>query len=231
MLTLISEIGINHNGQFKYIEEMIRQIVSGGADLIKLQLYTSKLLFGDESRKKYEFTFEQVKDIKSICDHYDIEFFASVFDDEKLEWCEMLGIKRYKLASRMVAKDLSFCQKIINMGKPVIASLGMWNHLELPFNDNNVIYLNCISKYPTRYNDLKKFTYNNKIVGLSDHSYGISNILYNIAHGAKIIEKHFTLDKTMEGNDHIISMNFNELISINQYGREIEKVYELSKDN
>lgn len=227
MLTLIAEVGINHNGQFKYIEEMVRQIVTGGADLIKFQLYTSKLLFGDESRKKYEFTIEQITDIKSICDYYEIEFFASVFDDEKLEWCESLGVKRYKLASRMVAKDLSFCQKIINIGKPVIASLGMWDQMHLPFKQSNVAYLNCISKYPTRYSDLKKFVYNDKVVGLSDHSYGITNVLYNIVQGAKIIEKHFTLSKTMEGNDHVTSMDLEELILLNRHGRNLEKTYEM----
>jgi sialic acid synthase SpsE len=65
---------------------------------------------------------------------------------------------------------------------------------------------------------LKKFTYDKNIIGLSDHSYGISYALFNIAHGASFIEKHFTLNKGMEGNDHIGSMDLSELKSLRKNG-------------
>ena len=67
MLKIISEIGINHNGDFRLIEELIRQSSIGGADFAKFQLYDSVRVFGDDSRKKNEFSFEQVKLIKEIC--------------------------------------------------------------------------------------------------------------------------------------------------------------------
>ena len=86
-MKIISEIGINHNGEFKLIEELIRQSAVGGADYAKFQLYNSMRVFGDDSRKKNEFTYSQVQTIKSICDAYGINFLASVFDEEKLDWC------------------------------------------------------------------------------------------------------------------------------------------------
>ena len=67
----------------------------------------------------------------------------------------------------------------------------------------------------------KHFSYNDKVLGFSDHSYGISYAIYNISHGAKIIEKHFTLNKGMDGNDHIGSMDVEELKSLKKYGNQI----------
>jgi len=221
---IISEIGINHNGDFRKIEELIRQSAIGGADYAKFQLYDSIRVFGDESRKKNEFTFDQVKMIKSICDVHNIEFFASVFDEEKIDWCEELGVKLYKVASRTVVKEPALCERIIETGKPVYISLGMWKNKWMPFKNKNVKYFNCISKYPTSFLDFKKFSYNDKIVGFSDHSYGPAYALYNIAHGAQVIEKHFTLNKGMEGNDHIGSMDLAELKAIKEYGQQFDNI-------
>ena len=187
-------------------------------------MYDSIRVFGDDSRKKNEFTFNQVKDIKDMCSHYNIEFFASVFDEEKLNWCEDLNVSLYKIASRTVVKEIDLCNKIISLGKPTYVSLGFWDKNKLPFENKNVLYLNCVSKYPTGFKDLTKFTYENNIVGLSDHSYGISYALHNISFGAQVIEKHFTIDKSSDGNDHIGSMNIEELKQLKEYGSQIESI-------
>ena len=224
-MKIISEIGINHNGDFRKMEELIRQSSIGGADYAKFQLYNSVRVFGDESRKKNEFTFEQVKTLKEICDHYNIEFFASVFDEEKLEWCEDIGVNLYKIASRTVVKESQLCKDIIKTKKPVYISLGFWEGNDLPFRGSNNKYLNCISKYPTSYLHLEKFNYDDKIVGLSDHSYGIAYALHNISLGAKVIEKHFTLNRSDIGNDHIGSMDLNELKLLREYGNQLEGIH------
>ena len=223
-MKIISEIGINHNGDFRKIEELIRQSAIGGADYAKFQLYDSIRVFGDESRKKNEFTLPQVRQMKDMCDVHGIEFFASVFDEEKIDWCEMLGVNLYKIASRTVIKEPELCEKIIDTGKPVYVSLGMWENHWLPFNKKNVKYFNCISKYPTSFLDFEKFHYDSSIVGLSDHSYGPAYALYNIAHGAQVVEKHFTLNKGMEGNDHIGSMDLAELKIIKEYGQQFNNI-------
>jgi len=224
-MKIISEIGINHNGDFRKMEELIRQSSIGRADYVKFQLYNSVRVFGDESRKKNEFTFEQVKTLKEICDYYNIEFFASVFDEEKLEWCEKINVNLYKIASRTVIKEKQLCESIIKTKKPVYISLGFWKENNLPFKGPNIKYLNCISKYPTSCLHLENFNYNNQIVGLSDHSYGIAYALHNISLGAKVIEKHFTLNKSDVGNDHIGSMNLKELKSLREYGNQLHSIY------
>ena len=71
---------------------------------------------------------------------------------------------------------------------------------------------------------MEKFHYDTDIVGLSDHSYGPAYALYNIAHGAQIVEKHFTLNKGMEGNDHIGSMDLAELKTIKEYGQQLNNI-------
>ena len=224
MLKIISEIGINHNGQFKYIEELIRQSAAGGADYAKFQLYDSMRVFGDKSREKNEFTYNQVKTIRDICKAYDIEFFASVFDEEKFEWCLDLNISLFKIASRTVVKEKDLCSKIINSGLETFVSLGFWEKENLPFDAPNVTYFNCISKYPTSIMDQKKYKhrkYTHPIVGFSDHSYGINHALYHIASGATYIEKHFTIDKSMKGNDHVGSMNLEDLKTLRNIGNQL----------
>jgi sialic acid synthase SpsE len=223
-MKIISEIGINHNGDFRKIEELIRQSAVGGADYAKFQLYDSVRVFGDESRKRNEFTFEQVKIIKDMCEAHGIEFFASVFDEEKIEWCENLNVNLYKIASRTTVREPKLCEQVIETGKPVYISLGMWEHEWLPFENSNVKYFNCISKYPTSIMDFKKFSYNERIVGFSDHSYGVAYALYNVAHGAQVVEKHFTLNKSMEGNDHIGSMDLSELKALREYGKQFSNI-------
>ena len=223
-MKIISEIGINHNGDFKKTEELIRQSAIGGAGFVKFQLYSSMRVFGDDSRKQYEFTFDQVQKIYKTCCYYDVEFFASVFDEEKLEWCEQLGVRRYKIASRTVVKEKELCKRIIKQGKPTYVSLGFWENAELPFNEENVAYFNCISKYPTSCSDYVDFNYNDQVIGLSDHTYGIAFALYNAAKGARIIEKHFTLNKSMDGNDHISSMDLAELKILREYGDQMMNI-------
>jgi len=223
-LNIISEIGINHNGDFRLIEELIRQSSIGGADFAKFQLYSSLRVFGDDSRIKNEFSFEQVNLIKSICDFYKIEFFASVFDEEKLDWCLQLGVKHLKIASRTVVKEKVLSDLIIKSGINTFISLGQWKENSLPSLEDNVYYFNCISKYPTSILDLKNnsyIPYDKKVIGLSDHSYGIANCLYHISLGARYIEKHFTLNKGMQGNDHIGSMDLNELKNLRELGDQI----------
>lgn len=228
---IISEIGINHNGDFRLIEELIRQSAEGGADFAKFQLYDSVRVFGDDSRAKNEFTYSQVENIAAICEAYDIEFFASVFDEEKLSWCLDLNVSFFKIASRTVVKEPELCLDIIKKGLPTFTSLGMWGDKALPFDNANVLYFNCVSKYPTSILDQKsaqhrKYMY--PVVGVSDHSYGIGNCLHHISRGALYVEKHFSLDKSMKGNDHIGSMNLEELKKLREVGDQLHYAHKNS---
>ena len=230
-IKIISEIGINHNGDFRLIEELVRQSAMGGADFAKFQLYDSVRVFGDDSRARNEFTYEQVYNIQSICNAYDIEFFASVFDEEKLEWCLDLNVGFFKIGSRPVGKEPELCKEVIRTGMPTFTSLGMWDEEGLPFDNPNVLYFNCVSKYPTSILDQKTAkhrVYKYPVVGVSDHSYGIANCLHHISRGALYVEKHFTLDKSMQGNDHIGSMNLEELKQLRDMGNQLHWAYKNS---
>ena len=114
-----------------------------------------------------------------------------------------------------------------NEDKKIYMSLGMWEEKFLPFNKKNIDYLFCVSKYPTFSEDLtnfpKKFS-NDSFVGYSDHTIGIDTCLLAIARGAKIIEKHFTLDKSSTViRDHALSATPEEFRTMVNIGLEIYK--------
>ena len=155
--------------------------------------------------------------------------FASVFDEERLNWCEELKIKIYKIASRTVS-DINLCKKIIATGKPVIISLGMYDHNcnNAPFDGKNIKYLYCVSKYPTNLEDIKMPDFNNSIFsGFSDHTIGTSACIYAISLGAKIIEKHFSFNKSQNIDTqmaHVCSMNEEDLKEIRYHADNISLI-------
>ena len=156
-------------------------------------------------------------------------FLASVFDMGRLEWLEDIGVKRYKIASRSV-KDEELCKAIISKGKPVLVSDG---HVEYPdwlYLGTNIAWLYCISDYPT---PLKKINFNLQgwnyffpapYLGFSDHTIGISAAVTAMSLGARIIEKHFTLDSGLPGPDQICSINPEELKQLCGFRDDIEKI-------
>ena len=150
---------------------------------------------------------------------------ASVFDSERFEWIESLGVKRHKIASRAV-QDKELCRKILKTGKEAFISLGFWKGRDVPYKNKNARYLYCVPKYPCEYADihLPASFAKSHYQGFSDHSIGIEVSLVAVAKGAGIIEKHFTLNKGMVGPDHICSMTPQELSDLSRYARMMEKV-------
>ena len=136
--------------------------------------------------------------------------------------------KKFKIASRTVKYDIKRVKNIIKKKKKTIISLGMWNSKKLAFSKNkNIFYLWCLSKYPCEPKDLKQLPKNfNKspYFGYSDHSIGIETSILAISRGAKIIEKHFTLDKSNTTiRDHSLSATPNEFRQMVNIGRDIYK--------
>ena len=129
--------------------------------------------------------------------------------------------------------DFDLAKRIVSLNHLTYASLGMWNKKKLPFpSKKNVKHLWCKSLYPTFNKDLKnfpkKFT-SNFYAGYSDHTIGIETCLLAISRGAKIIEKHFTLDKSSSViRDHALSATPEEFTQLVNLGREIEKKISLS---
>jgi len=235
MVCIISEIGINHNGSMAMAKELIRQSAIAGADVAKFQAYSVDALFGVGGEdpnpvihagvKPFEFNKEQFAELKACCDEEGIEFMCSVFDEERLQWMEDLGVKRHKIASRTSKLTRGLAIKMAETGKECLMSLGFGSK-PLETNYPNVKYLYCVSKYPTMYSELelpKDFT-TSQFYGFSDHSMGIEASLVAIARGSQVIEKHFTLNKGLQGFDHICSMDPEELRDLVKYARRMEKV-------
>jgi len=244
MVEIIAEIGINHNGNIHLAHELIRQAAMCGADVAKFQAYSVDSLFGPYGEdpnpeiyagvKPLELNKDQFVQIKKWCDYYDIEFMCSVFDEERLGWAEDLGVKRHKIASRVSKLNHSLAEKMVATGKECLMSMGMGGKgFEGRYNDQ-LRHLYCVSEYPTEFSSLdmpdrfigmlstfsSEFAYD----GFSDHTLGIEASLVAVGRGAQIIEKHFTLDKSAEGFDHICSIVPSELADLVKYSKLMSKV-------
>lgn len=223
---IISEIHPQNMGSISEAERMILQSKLNGADYVKVQLYSSEKLFNNKDREYIEYTRKEFKHLVNYSRNIGIEMFASVFDEERLEWCEDENIKIHKIASRTV-DDKKLCEKIISTGKPVIFSLGMYDYKnkEVPFENKNIKYLYCVSKYPTSLTDIEMPDFQNSIFdGFSDHTIGTSASIYAISKGAKIIEKHFSLNKSQNISTqmgHVCSMDSDDLREIRYHADNI----------
>lgn len=243
MIEIIAEIGINHNGNMGLAKNMIWSAKGNGADVAKFQIYdpvrvldaTHPLLIKHwDTILKTELTRDQVIMLKEECDKADIEFLASVFRPEVVEWTEAIGMKRYKIASRSIY-DKELAETIAATGKPIIMSWGYHNTQQgLPvFLDprhkgswTRTKHLYCISKYPTALSDLdfNEYTFRGRYDGFSDHTEGIIASIVAMSLGAKIIEKHVTYDKTLDGPDHACSITFDELWQLCRMRDQIDEI-------
>lgn len=223
----IAEIGLNHNGNFGLAYELIRQAKYAGADVAKFQLG-----WRAKEGEMNVINRDILADLKKWCEYFEIELMFSIFTPEAYELIKEFDLPRYKIASRTVKDDLDLVKKIVDEGKPTFISLGMWENKELPLTGyDNVKYLWCRSKYPSQPWDLtnlpKDFT-NSDYYGYSDHSIGVDVSLLTIARGAKIIEKHFTLDKSdVTIRDHALSSTPEEFLQLTRIGGEMSKKMEL----
>lgn len=218
-MEIIAEIGQNHNGDLGLAKELIQVAKECGADVAKFQLYDAVALFPKEENPWYEYNCKTEisrKDLDTLvqeCDRVGIEFMSSVFDVERLGWLEEVGVKRHKVASRSIF-DHELIDALVATNKRLLVSLGMWGKESFPEIEapGGVDYLYCVSKYPTELSDLKfsEVSYEH-YAGFSDHTIGVVAAEIAMARGARIIEKHFTLDKTMYGPDHEGSMLPGEL--------------------
>ncbi len=226
---IIAELGHNHNGNMALMKEMIYRASDCGVDIVKFQLYdTSKIVPRDHQwywdLERGEITHEQWINIVDICGYLNVEFMASVFDVERVEWAKEVGMKRYKIASRSIY-DRELLEAVADTGKPIIISLGMTDERGIPkIKGTSVDYLFCVAKYPTQPQDIDWRRVDFTIFsGFSDHTIGIEAPLIAVARGAKIIEKHFTLDKTMDGCDHSGSAEPHEFKELAKYMKGFKK--------
>jgi len=231
-MKIIAEIGQNHNGDMGLAREMIYSAGENGADAVKFQLYEARKLFPKDNNPWFEYNCraELSRDdtfrLAEECAAAGVEFLASAFDTERVGWLEEIGVRRYKLASRSI-RDKGLIDCLCRTRKPLLVSLGMWHEKDFPAFDTTakVDFLYCVSKYPAPLTEVNLNSVDFSLYeGLSDHTSGMSTAISALARGAKIIEKHFTLDKNMHGPDHACSMTPAGLKALNNFRQDLKEL-------
>lgn len=196
---------------------------------------------GDEENqfemiKKLELDYEKHRELIKYCDEKNIIFLSSPFDLESIDLLSNLGLEIFKIPSGEIT-NLPYLRKVGSLNKKVILSTGMStlgdieNALKILRSNgtNDITVLHCNTEYPTPIIDVNLNAMNTirdafKVkVGYSDHTLGIEVPIAAVALGAIVIEKHFTLDKAMEGPDHRASLEPDELKEMVRCIRNIEQ--------
>jgi sialic acid synthase SpsE/UDP-galactopyranose mutase len=184
--------------------------------------------------KNCEFTHNEWAEIFTYGKENDVSLFSAVFDADSLDLLESLNCPAYKIAS-MDVNNYPLIKKIAKTGKPVVLSTGMSTLGEIEKAISylksggvpELIVLHCISSYPAssdsiNLNAMKTLsTAFGFPVGFSDHTIGVEAAIVAISLGAVCVEKHFTLDKTLEGPDHIFSLIPSELEYLINMSKEV----------
>ncbi|PCJ89570.1 MAG: hypothetical protein COA57_01495 [Flavobacteriales bacterium] len=223
---IISEIFPQHGGDLNVAEQMILQSKIAGVDAVKVQLYTATM-FGAE-RAYLELSFDGLKRLKEYGERIGIDVFGTPFTKERLEWCVELDLKYLKVAARMHAESPNLVESIMSKNKPTFVSIPSDYDVSKVKKYEHATYLYCIVKYPTRVDETSMPDFSNSIFsGISDHTLGISAPLYASAHGAKYLEKHFTLSYAHQKETekaHLGSMTMEDLATIKKLSTEFEMI-------
>ena len=172
--------------------------------------------------------------LKKIAEDHNVDFFASPWDEKSLDFLIKIGVSILKIPSVEI-KNYEFLEKFSKTNLPIILSTGTANNEEiekafsiLSKNNSKIILLQCTSAYPSKFEeiDLKVIpefqSQYNCLVGFSGHEPGINVAVAATAMGAKVVEKHVTLNKDMNGTDHLASIDMNELKKMVDGIRQIE---------
>lgn len=201
--------------------------------------YNNKNSYGKtygEHKKFLELSFEQFSELKDYSDKKGILMTASGWDEESVDFLDSIGVPFFKMASADLT-NFPLLEHTAKKDKPMIISTGMSDFdtvnkaYELVSKYNNKIcILQCTSSYPTKIEDINlnvikdyKIEFPEAIIGYSGHEEGIGVSIGACAIGAKVIERHFTLDKTMKGGDHCASLDPKELKFLIKNIRDVEK--------
>ena len=258
----IAEIGVNHNGSIKIAKKLIEAAKLAGCDAVKIQKRTPEICVPKtewnnlrntpwgtmkyiDYKKKIEFSFNDLKKLKKFCDKLKITFIASCWDIPSVKFMQKLNIPFYKVASASIT-DFNLLKSIKKTKKPVIISTGMSTEKQINkcvkfLGQKNLCIMHCTSSYPSHVEEINlnyilklKKKFSKSVIGYSGHEINLSSTLGAFVLGAKIIERHITLDRSMWGTDQRASIEplgisrlIRDLSVINKsMGNGIKKVYE-----
>ena len=232
---VIAEVGNNHNGSLALAKKLIDEAKASGADCVKFQMRDMGTLYSNcgnsndvsadlgaqytiDLLSQFQLPDEQLISAFDYCKAIGIQPLCTPWDVSSLKKLEAYGMPAYKVASADFT-NYELLDAVAATGKVMICSTGMANEIEvnnsirrLQKNNANFILLHCNSTYPAPFKDIN-LSYMTRLkqlggglVGYSGHERDIHVPIAAVAIGARVIEKHFTLDRSMEGNDHKVSL-------------------------
>ena len=246
---VIAEIGSNHNQDINLAYRLIDAAAESGADAVKFQTFKASEHYSNKAPgfsylnntniheliSSMELDRSWQGDLKRHAEQRGIIFFSSPCDSDAIDGLEKLDVPAYKVASFDLTDDI-LISEMASKNKPLILSTGMatWMEIQNAINaaknvgNEKIILLQCTSLYPAPVNltNLRAMSSMqsafNTLVGYSDHTMGDHISLAAVAMGACVIEKHFTLDRTMSGPDHPFAMEADEFKDMMKKIRDIE---------
>lgn len=236
LIDVASHCGVDY---VKFQTFKAESLVSGHAEKADYQKKTTQADEGQyEMIKKLELDLNAHKELIKYCNAKGVRFISSPFDIDSIDLLYDLGVDLFKAGSGEIT-NYPYLQKLASKGLPVILSTGMSNLSDVEqalevlltggLKRENITLLHANTEYPTPFEDVnlkamltlkEAFKVN---VGYSDHTPGIEVPIAAVALGAVVVEKHFTLDKNMEGPDHKASLEPEELNEMVKAIRNIEK--------
>tara|TARA_B100001059_G_scaffold235561_1_gene281640 strand:+ start:15473 stop:16525 length:1053 start_codon:yes stop_codon:yes gene_type:complete len=259
-IVVIAEAGVNYNNSLDIGEKLIQSAKSSGCDIIKFQTYKAEKLVVKNSERFWDWDGEELSSgsqfdsyklldsfgkkeyirLKEICDHNEIEFLSTPFDEESSNMLVDIGINGFKIASCDITNK-NFLKHLSKHKKPLLLSTGASTIQDIDYalkiieenGDPPVCIMHCTLSYPTKTEDANLSAlldihknFSKHLLGLSDHTLdylvGPSSTLY----GSRVFEKHFTIDKNLKlSADHWLSLNPYEMeqyvINCNEFFRSI----------
>ncbi|AFZ49063.1 N-acetylneuraminate synthase family protein [Dactylococcopsis salina] len=249
---VVAEIGINHNGSLELAKQLVDEAVTAGANCAKFQMRDMTSLYQNAGEandakenlgtqytldllSRFQLTTDEMFQIFDYCQEQGILPLCTPWDKGSLEALETYGMPAYKVASADLTNH-EFLTALAKTNKPLICSTGMSTEQEIQESVQllrhlgvQYILLQCNSTYPAPFKDIN-LKYMDRLktigecpVGYSGHERGTNVVIAAVARGAKVIEKHFTLDRAMEGNDHKVSLLPHEFQTMIEGIRQVEE--------
>ncbi|WP_340297161.1 MULTISPECIES: N-acetylneuraminate synthase family protein [unclassified Roseobacter] len=254
---IIAEIGNNHNGCINVAKRLVESAAEAGANCVKFQMRDMQCLYGDTRRvdgfdlgaeyvfdllDRYQLSNDDIFEMLDFAAECGLVPLCTPWDLQSLKALDNYGVSGFKISSADLTNHI-LLEDAAKTGKPLLVSTGMSKEIEIQESAKllqtygaSFAFLQCNSAYPAPYEDvnllymdrLKALSYG--IVGYSGHERGYEVCIAAVARGAKIIEKHLTLDRDMEGNDHKVSLLPDEFARMCSSIRNVEAALGQSGD-
>ena len=234
MVDVAKEAGVDY---IKFQTFVPEKLVSRYAEKAEYQKKTTDAAESQlDMLRKLSLSDNEFVALRGYCEEVGIGFISTPFDLDSIDFLEKLNMDFWKIPSGEIT-NLPYLEKIAKTERKVILSTGMSDIQEIKEavkvletnGTTEIVLLHCNTQYPTPYEDVNLSAMSTiaketgKEVGYSDHTQGIEVPIAAVAMGATVIEKHFTLDKTMDGPDHKASLEPDELTQMVSAIRQIEK--------